>query len=171
MPSSCPTVGNLPFSEGWLASVRSPVDEINYHEKCAILCLCEKGRYSMNLRLNYSHVPPTLNSSEPDHSSRVSLAGEESNLLYLFWGHFKDLTSIVCADGNCLGQGLQINCRESVEKNCQCGEDRFGNKPFQDIWWRMEGWKGPHSPIHTTHISTAAYSATKHQTFGLPIQN
>lgn len=108
--------------------------------------VCDKWRHTMNLRLNYSHILPTMKSSGSD-SSRLSLAGEESNLLYLFWGHFKDLTSTVGADGNCLGQRLQTNFKESTGKVFHCVKGKFGNQPFQAIWWRMESQKGPHSPI------------------------
>lgn len=44
----------------------------------------------------------------PDFS-RVTIDGEETDVLCLFWGHFKLLISAICANGNCLGQRLQKN--------------------------------------------------------------
>lgn len=91
-------------------------------------------------------------------SSRVSIVGEETSVLCLFWGHFKVLISAICANGNCLGQRLQTSCKEAAWKNFQCGKYKLGNQPFQAIWWRIEGQKGPHSSLYTLHISVAVNS-------------
>lgn len=95
------------------------------------VCLCEKGRYTMNLRLNYSHIPPTMNSSKGDQTLLQAAWLKNSSV------HFEAISKIslptVCDDGNCLGQGLHTNCKESAGKNFQCGKGRFGNRPFQAL--------------------------------------
>lgn len=103
--------------------------------------------------------------------SRVSIAREGTDVLCLFWGHFKALISAVCANGNCLGQRLQTNCKESARKNFQCRKNKFGNQPFQAIKWRMEGQKGPHSSLYTIIFLLLTIQQQSYQSDSLPIQN
>lgn len=128
----------LPSSLQWMKSTTKNI---------ILYCLWERKAHHESQTELLSHSPYHEIQWGRSDSSRVSLAGEDSNLLHLFWGHFKDLTSTVGADGNCLGQWLQTNCKESTGKIFHCVKGRIGNQPFQATWWRMETQKGPHSTI------------------------
>lgn len=96
---------------------------MNYQKQCTILPLSEgKVYHEPQTELFSYHSSPELQSGWSGFKD--NLAEEGSDVLCLYRGYFKDLTSTVCGDRNSYNQELQTVCEECEGKIFQCGSGR-----------------------------------------------